>query len=256
MDTLQEVGKKVIKVGKKMGEKVGETFGPSKSSKKYTKSFSGKNYVEIERCLIEVAPTEMRDIYSGHPEKVSGTTEEQQKCLKEFAKKKRAKFEQTKRRKISEITEDELNDLEYVVSENQFKRVKKIVEDARKIKVYMKHKEDPILKHDSGDSLFDPFEPERKRVVSHMQKIDKSSFSKRSDESDDSINRFEPEILVDEIRIPDPTIEEILDNSKSYMIWKRGIDILKNKLIAKKGGKSRKMNRKTRRNSNRKTRRR
>jgi hypothetical protein len=231
---------------------VGEEVKKAMSSKKYVQPFSEKKYSRI--CDIVINEAQMSDIYTGHLGELTGTTIEQRKCLHEFAEKRRAKSEKTKRRKISEITQDELENLEHFVDKEQFKRVK----DARKkIEEYIKPKEDPVLKHDSGDYMFDPLKF-KTPVKKFMTPVKKSVVSTKSDESDDSsasINMFGPKILVDEVRIEHPTIDDILDNSDVYIEWRKSIEKLKKILKQRAGGKSRKMNRKTRRKSNRKTRR-
>jgi len=206
-----------------MGEKVGEKFGTSKSIKKYAKPFSGKNYVEIEKCLIEFEPAELKDIYSGHPEKVSGTTTDKQECLKKFADKRVAEVERIKRKKISQITEDDLLELKPAIESRKFKELKIQIEKSKK---YLQKIEDGRTKY-TGEEMFDPLRIER------FTKVDTSKVP-ASDESDEM---YTPKIIIEE-----PTIDEIL-NSKgiAYLTWKDSLE------SNKKGGKSRKMNRKTRR---------
>jgi len=222
MDTLKKVGKKVRKVGEKMGEK----FGTSKTIRKYVKPFSGKNYVEIERCLIEVEPAELRDIYSGHPEKVSGTTEEQQKCLQEFAEKRLAELEIIKQKKVSQITDDDLVELKPAIEPPKYKEIKTQIEQSKKItkskkiKEYLQKVEDGRTQY-TGEEMDSPLGIHNKR----MTKVETSKVP-GSDESD--------EIFIPKIIIKEPTVQEILDtNGQAYIDWS-------NSLPRKKGGKSRK----------------
>jgi len=229
MSTFEKVGKKV----RKMGEKVGEKFGTSKSIKKYAKPFSGKNYFEIEKCLIEFEPAELKDIYSGYPEKVSGTTTGKQECLKKFADKRVAEeVERIKRKKISQITDDDLLELKPAIESRKFKELKIQIEKSKK---YLQKIEDGRTKY-TGEEMFDPLRIER------FTKVDTSKVP-GSDESDEM---HTPKIIIEE-----PTIEDILDtNGKAYINWRSEILSFQHGF---KGGKSRKMNRKRRRQ--RKTRR-
>ena len=164
-------------------------------------------------CDIDISEAETGDLYSSTDSIKGKITEKQRDCL--------SRLQSIKNKKISELTPEEL-------SQNK-KDLKKITKSLQKI-------EEPNGRGKySGIALSDPLTPAR------IEKKEVSSVSREN-----SAEMFEPKISIDE-----PTIEEILrTNGKAYIDWRSEILSLKHGF---KGGKSRKMNRKTRRQ--RKTRR-
>jgi hypothetical protein len=165
-------------------------------------------------CDIDISKAETGDLYPSTDSIKGKITEKQRECL--------SRLQSIKDKKISELTPEEL-------SQNK-KDLKKITKSLQII-------EEPNGrgKH-SGIALSDPFS------LNRMEKKE-VSIVPRSDGSEDM---FAPKISIDE-----PTIEEILaTDGKAYIDWRAEILSLKHGF---KGGKSRKMNRKSRRQ--RKTRR-
>jgi len=208
-----------------------EKFGDSMSRKKYAKPSNDPKYAKI--CKLIIDEEQMSDIYPGQSDKVSGTTMTQQDCLQKFAKNRLAELERIKQKKVSEITKTELVELEELkpaIEPRKFKELKTQIEKSKK---YLQKIEDGRTKY-TGEELVSPLGIQNIR----MTKVDTSSVP-RSDESDEM---FGPKIIIKE-----PTVQDILDtNGKAYIEWRKS-------LPKKKGGKSRKNKRGTRRH--RKTRR-